>query len=66
VGAYFADQLLVPMVLGNGGRFGTVGPSQHLRTSVAIIQQFLGRAMGVVEQAARNWLIEVDASERTP
>ncbi len=38
---HLADQLLVPMALAGGGRFTTVEPSQHTKTNIEIIQQFL-------------------------
>ena len=42
VGEHLADQLLVPMALGGGGRFVTVLPSLHTRTQIALLHQLLG------------------------
>ncbi len=39
VGEYLADQLLLPMALGRGGRFRTLNPSQHLLTNIEVIKQ---------------------------
>jgi RNA 3'-terminal phosphate cyclase (ATP) len=41
VGEYLADQLLLPMALGRGGAFRTVGLSPHTQTNIAVIEQFL-------------------------
>lgn len=41
VGPHLADQLLLPMALGQGGAFRTVRPSLHTTTNVHIIQKFL-------------------------
>jgi len=41
VGEYLADQLLLPLAIGAGGRFRTSKPSQHTRTNAQVIQQFL-------------------------
>ena len=41
VGEYLADQLLLPMALGAGGEFTTVGISEHFKANVDVIQQFL-------------------------
>jgi RNA 3'-terminal phosphate cyclase (ATP) len=41
VSAYLADQLLLPLALGAGGEFTTVGISDHFKTNVHVIQQFL-------------------------
>jgi RNA 3'-terminal phosphate cyclase (ATP) len=42
VGTYLADQLLLPMVLGAGGKFRTGPLSEHTLTNVAVIEQLLG------------------------
>jgi RNA 3'-terminal phosphate cyclase (ATP) len=53
VGEYLADQLLVPLALGSGGRFRTVQPSLHTTTQIDLLRQFIG-----VEVVARD----IDAS----
>ncbi|HSN13272.1 MAG TPA: RNA 3'-terminal phosphate cyclase, partial [Anaeromyxobacteraceae bacterium] len=42
VGRHLADQLLLPMALGGGGRFRTVKPSSHTHTHVELLRSFLG------------------------
>jgi RNA 3'-terminal phosphate cyclase (ATP) len=43
VDEHLADQLLLPMALGGGGRFTTVEPTPHSHTHAEIIRLFLGR-----------------------
>ena len=40
VGEHLADQLLLPMVLAQGGEFLTGEPSEHLRTNAQVIEAF--------------------------
>ena len=41
VGEYLADQLLLPLVLGNGGAFSTGALSSHCRTNMALINKMM-------------------------
>lgn len=41
VGLHLADQLLLPMALAGGGVFHTLAISDHTRTNMALIEQFL-------------------------
>jgi RNA 3'-terminal phosphate cyclase (ATP) len=41
VGAYLADQLLMPMALAGGGSFRTLAPSSHTTTNIEVIARFL-------------------------
>ncbi|MEZ4336317.1 MAG: RNA 3'-terminal phosphate cyclase [Sandaracinaceae bacterium] len=57
---HLADRLLLPMAIGEGGRFTTLAPSSHTRTQAQLIEQFLGA--GVVEMTELRkdrWLVEV-------
>lgn len=38
VGENLCDQLLVPMAIGNGGKFRTIRPSEHSKTNIHVIQ----------------------------
>ena len=49
VGAWLADQLLVPLALGAGGRFRTQPLSLHARTNIDVVHAFLGPVIEVVE-----------------
>ncbi|WP_226668399.1 RNA 3'-terminal phosphate cyclase [Microbulbifer aggregans] len=59
VGEYLADQLLLPMVLGNGGRFVTLEPSQHLLTNVSVISQLTGTSIEVRKIDSDVWMVEI-------
>lgn len=41
VAEHLADQLLLPMALAGGGRFTTVGMTEHLQSNIAVIEAFL-------------------------
>jgi len=60
VGPYLADQLLLPLALLAGGRFLTVAPTQHTRTNVEVIEQFLGEVIRLEERSREECLVEVD------
>jgi RNA 3'-terminal phosphate cyclase (ATP) len=49
VGEHLADQLLIPMALGEGGRFRTVAPSRHTTTNIEIVKRFLDARIEVGE-----------------
>jgi RNA 3'-terminal phosphate cyclase (ATP) len=60
VGEHLADQLLLPLVLAGEGSFVTMPPSQHTRTNISVIRQFLATDIRMVETADRRvWRIEV-------
>jgi RNA 3'-terminal phosphate cyclase (ATP) len=56
---HLADQLLLPLALGAGGRFRTVAPSDHTTTNAAIIARFLGEVVTVEQQGADDWMVTV-------
>jgi len=53
VGEHLADQLLLPMALGQGGEFRTVAPSLHTTTHAEVIRAFLDVAIGIEEESER-------------
>lgn len=59
VGEHLADQLLLPMALGEGGAFRTLAPSSHTRTQVELLRAFLGVEVALREEASGAWLVEV-------
>lgn len=61
VGPRLADQLLVPMAAGAGGRFVTVGPTSHTRTNAAIVRRFTGREVEIREREDGACMVEVPA-----
>ncbi len=48
IGPHLADQLLLPMALGAGGRFVTTTLTPHATTNIAVIRQFLDVAITVM------------------
>lgn len=61
VGEHLADQLLLPMALGRGGRFRTGAPSPHTLTQVETLQLFLGVSPRCEKVGDSVWEIEVPA-----
>lgn len=59
VGEHLADQLLLPLALGAGGRFRTVEPSEHTRTNAAVLERFLGPVVAFQELAKDRWEVTV-------
>lgn len=60
VGPHLADQLLLPMALGAGGRFLTVEPTPHTLTNIAVIEAFLGPRIAVTRRTGDSVLVTVD------
>jgi len=60
VGAYLADQLLLPMALAAGGAFRTVEPTLHCTTNAALIERFLPVRFSMREEQSGSgrWRIE--------
>ena len=48
VGEYLCDQLLLPLALGNGGRFTTIKPSLHTETNIDVIKEFIDCSIEVL------------------
>ncbi|MDF1807081.1 RNA 3'-terminal phosphate cyclase [Hyphomonas sp.] len=59
VGPHLADQLLLPMALGSGGRFTMMRPSLHFETNIETVQQFLDVPIRYAEEEEGLWLVEV-------
>ena len=51
VGEHLCDQLLLPMALGNGGRFTTLKPTLHTLTNANVIQTFIDCEITIAERA---------------
>jgi len=62
VGEYLADQLVLPMALGNGGSFRTLKPSQHLLTNVDVIKKLAGVEIKLTEVGKDQWEVLVKRS----
>lgn len=59
VDTHLADQLLLPMAIGEGGRFTTLRPSAHTRTQAHVIGRFLEEEIQMIELGEDRWMIEV-------
>lgn len=60
VGEYLADQLVLPMALGGGGRFRTLKPSQHLLTNIQVIRDITGADIILCELGEEDWEVAVN------
>lgn len=49
VGEHLADQLLLPMALNAGGSFITHSMSEHVKTNIDVINQFINDAINTIE-----------------
>lgn len=56
---HLADQLLLPMALGGGGRFTTLEPTPHARTHADIIRTFLERETSFDRLDRDRWRVRV-------
>ncbi len=56
---HLADQLLLPMALGEGGVFRTVALTDHATTHLVLLEMFLGTTSKVTEERADVVRIEV-------
>lgn len=59
VDEHLADQLLLPMALGAGGRFTTTAPTDHTRTNAAVISRFLPVDIALEDKGKGRWLVTV-------
>jgi RNA 3'-terminal phosphate cyclase (ATP) len=59
IGPHLADQWVLMLALAGGGSFRTGPPSDHLRTNVSVIRQFLSVAIQLEESSIGTWLVSV-------
>ncbi len=59
VGRHLADQLVLPMALGQGGTFRTLKPTGHTLTHLELLRTFLGTEIAVREVSAGVFEVEV-------
>ena len=57
VGIHLADQLLIPMALAGGGRFRTLGLTDHTKTDIEVIKNFLN--ISIEASAVKDDVIEI-------
>lgn len=60
VGRRLADQLLLPMALGEGGEIVTMAPSNHVVTNADLIQKFLPVEITSEDLGGGQWKIAVE------
>jgi RNA 3'-terminal phosphate cyclase (ATP) len=56
---HLADQLLLPLALGEGGSFTTLEPTEHSRTHAEVIRTFLGRETSFTRLARDRWRVAI-------
>lgn len=61
VDRYLADQVLVPLALGPGGRFSTVPLSPHTQTNLSVIQKILELEGETCELAPGRWAVRLES-----
>jgi RNA 3'-terminal phosphate cyclase (ATP) len=59
VGEHLADQLLIPLAMAGAGRYRTLPLSDHARTNIQIVEQFLPMHFGVNEEPDGSALVFV-------
>ena len=59
VGKYLADQLLIPMAMGRGGRFRTLPPTRHTLTNMEVVKRFLEVEIEAQKLGGKVWELEV-------
>ena len=60
VGRFLADQLLLPMSIGAGGKYLTSLPTKHTQTNVEVIQKFLNTDIKLENNKDGTFMIEVN------
>lgn len=59
VGRFLADQLLLPMAIGAGGKYLTPPPSKHTQTNIEVIRTFLNTDIELENRKNETYVIEV-------
>jgi len=64
VGAYLADQLLLPFALAGGGSFRTLEPTSHARTHIDVLAHFTDVQVSAERESEHAWLVSVGSGDR--
>ena len=60
VGRFLADQLLLPMAIGAGGKYLTSPPTKHSQTNIEVIRKFLNTDIKLENNENGTYIIEVN------
>jgi len=66
VGQHLADQLLIPMVLAGGGSFRTLAPSNHTKTNLEVLRQFVDVEIRTEQLSPEVWQITLQGAAGDP
>jgi RNA 3'-terminal phosphate cyclase (ATP) len=64
VGEHLADQILLPMALGGGGSFRTVGLTPHATTNIEVLRAFLDVAIETQREESGDWRVTISTGSR--
>lgn len=64
VWSHLADQLLLPLSIGAGGRLRTCRPSSHASTNARVVEAFLDVEIRAAEREDQPWEIRVSGDDR--
>jgi RNA 3'-terminal phosphate cyclase (ATP) len=59
VGRHLAYQLIIPIALAGSGKFRTLSPTQHTRTNIEVVKQFLDIDISMNQLDKSVWEIEL-------
>lgn len=54
---HLTDQLILPLALSGGGRFLSVAPSEHTRTNIDVLRQFISIPVDVIPKAQGTLIV---------
>ena len=66
VGAYLADQLLLPFALAGGGSFRALELTSHARTHIDVLAHFTDVQVSAERESEHAWLVSVGNRDRKP
>ena len=66
MGAYLADQLLLPFALAGGGSFRALELTSHARTHIDVLAHFTDVQVSAERESEHAWLVFVGNRDRKP
>lgn len=58
---HLADQLVLPLLMAQGGRYKTGRPSQHLLSNIHVVNQFTEAPIELGQSGKHAWIVDVAA-----